>query len=205
MAYPTVQDFNNFLLNCGFEDLPLDAQSLLNVAIQKFETKTGWGPFLATSTTRVFEIPDRATSDGYRLDLIDFPYLSLSSVQVRRKDNSVRTLAHLTEYRRLPLSSGQDFSPFFALRLEQAFEGIQLELTGSFGFTSTIPVDVKDCILKLAAQELALNSSYPALVQTGGREMKRTRVGTTEIEYAEINSKWEKDIDETIKEYMKWV
>lgn len=209
MAYPTGAEFSAWLTNIGFEDVPTDADRLMSVAIDKFEKRTGWQPFLAVEKTKTFQFPANPSNDGWRVDMMDDPFLSVSLVKlVRWKDLAEFTLANRTQYSLLPLSGGEDENPYFALRIFDpkyaAFQG-EIRITGMFGYTTTLPEIVKDCLFKMAALEMFVSRGINTMATTGGREIKRTKVGSTEIEYAEQASIWEKSIDLVIKDVAKWL
>jgi len=116
----------------------LRLDNLLQQAIAQFERRTGWMPFLATDGTRFFD------PDGSHNVQLDAGLLSATSVVFNG-----RTLVAGNDYWLKP----SNIAPYQWIRFAQTLSGKpqSIVVTGSWGFSTTIPGDVYQCIIRLAA------------------------------------------------------
>ena len=173
MSYPTFLDLKAFLRARGLACSDLtdaDYKAAIASAIAEWEHCTGWIPFLATSSedeeTRVLDGPEG------RFIFPEFGIISLSNVTIGDSE-LVADESYFLQHR---IPNG----PYTSIELDGYATGHRrsVSLTGVFGYTSTIPLDVKSAIMSKAAESL-----YYHITGLQG-EVIREKQGPVEFEYS---------------------
>lgn len=170
MPYPTHLDLVAFLNSRGLACSDLkksDYEGLIAGAIAEWENATGWLPFLAgASETRTIDGPEG------RMIFPDFGIVSLTDLAIDGASYTVNTDYFLQH----KIVGG----PYLAIEMDGYLTGARrsIALTGVFGYTATLPTDVKHAILSKAAE----GAFYQATGLQG--EVTREKQGPIEFEYA---------------------
>jgi hypothetical protein len=171
MPYPTHLDLDVFLASRGLSCSDLtktDKRAAIARAIRKWEHDSGWRPFLANEEdeTRIIDGPEG------RMIFPTFGILSLTSFSIDGTDYVADTSYWLQ-------SRWGDDGPYTAIEFDGYITGARraVELVGKFGYTLTLPEDVKDALLSYAAWGL-----YAQITGIDG-ELKREKQGPVEFEY----------------------
>jgi hypothetical protein len=156
-ANPTDLDLRDFLQAAGMLENPLsDQQKLIDLVtaasagVSEFERRTGYKPFLASSTpeTRTYQ-GDRVNTfpDGHYLDL-GTGLISASSVLVNDNPQTVTT-----HYALEPAGANHNGKPYTDLRFLYGGYGYYqtISITGIFGYGLEIPDDAWLAMLELGA------------------------------------------------------
>jgi hypothetical protein len=176
MAYISYTDLATYLFDKGFvtaEVSDADAQRLLNSAIGEWEGLVGVRPFLAVSSTKVFDPRDiQADRRGWVLDLA-VPISAAPTLVKSGVSTGVvgTTLAQYDDWL-LPDNS----APYTQL-IFRTKPFIRLEITAAWGYTDSAGIDdqVNDAIYCLA--------SARAIEESRGRDgvISRLKTGLIEI------------------------
>lgn len=131
------------------------ATAAINSAVSEFERRTGWDPFLATSSTTEVRTFDAPYHDGY-LDL-EGGLLTLTSVTVSGTAQVLDTNVFLR-----PSNAVRRGMPYTQLQfpyLGHTLYGLpnRIAVTGKWGRVTTLPADVWFAVLRYA-QVLTLTS-----------------------------------------------
>lgn len=170
--YPTTSDLAQFLLEAKIisaipDPLPESWEMHLGAAIESFETDTGWIPFLGNTgdnTTRSFDIC------GSRLHL-PVGLISLDNLLVRSDT--------LTEGEDFWLEDHRSYPPYRWIDFRLCHYGRRIvQITGVWGYTDTLPDDVRLAILSYAAMALANSLSGP------GGEIVRVKQDDVQYDFA---------------------
>lgn len=177
MPYPTILDFKAFLAERDLACSSLGDSALkaaLAAAVKAWESSeygTGWFPFLATPASPSEETRTIHGPEG-RLIFPPFGIISLSALSIGSSE-LVENTGYWLQYK---LNDG----PYQAIELDGYATGERrsVVMTGRFGYTATLPLDVKDAILSLAAWRL-----YPQITGLEGN-IKSEKQGPVEFTYA---------------------
>lgn len=172
MPYPSHLDLRAFL-DSHFDEgcTSLTKQDLIAciaAAVEDWEDATGWTPFLiGDSETRIF---DALTGDPIWLPvgLQEIETLKVNDVEYDSGLYILRKRNHKQPY------SGIDLG-------RTVRRPIRIEITGTFGYTDTLPASVTAAILSKCAYEL-----YPKLKNLEG-EVVREKQGPVEFEYGKAS------------------
>ena len=175
MAYITYTDLATYLFDKGFvtaEVSDADAQRLLGSAIGEWEGLVGVKPFLAVSSTKVFDPRDiQADRRGWILDLA----VPISAAPTLVKSGVSTNVAGTTLVQwddwQLP-----DYTAPYTQLIFRTKPYIRLEITAAWGYTDANGIDdqVNDAIYCLA--------SARAIEEGAGRQGAATRIKTGLIE-----------------------
>jgi hypothetical protein len=174
MPYPTYLDLKAFLNARGLSCSDLtddDYRGMAASAAAEWEARTGWLPFLAgASETRTIDGPEG------RLIIPPFGIVSLTVLAIDGTSYTVDQ-DYFLQYKILN-------GPYQAIEMDGYLTGARrsIALTGVFGYTATLPADVKLAILGKAAEGL-----YYHITGLQG-EVVREKQGPVEFEYAKPTS-----------------
>jgi hypothetical protein len=179
MPYPTHLDLDAFLASRGLSCSNLtkaDKKAAIARAIRKWETETGWKPFLANDEdeTRIIDGPEgRMIFPGYGI-------ISLTTLSVDGNEYVADTGYWLQ-------NRYSDEGPYTAIEFDGYITGARraVELVGKFGFTLTLPEEVKDALLGYAAYGL-----YPQITGIDG-DLRREKQGPVEFEYQQGKDRYQ--------------
>lgn len=171
MPYPTYLDFNAFLESRGLSCSELtktDKQAAITAAVRRWEMDTGWQPFLANSAdeTRTLDGPEG------RIIFPNFGIVSLTSLTIDGNAFAVNDRYWLQNQ----IPNG---GPYTTIEVDSYLTGVRraIVMVGKFGYTLTLPAEVKSAILSYAAWML-----YPQITGLDG-DVKREKQGPVEFEY----------------------
>ena len=175
MAYITYTELANYLVSNGFVDTAIsdaDATRLLNSSVGEWEMLVGVKPFLATSTTKTFDVRDiQADRRGWILDLPTplsaVPTLVKSGVGT---NNLGSTFVQWDDYE-MPTGS----APWTQIIFRQKPQ-TRLEITGAFGYMASASID------DLVNEAICLLASARAIEEGSGKTGVASRVKTGLVE-----------------------
>lgn len=175
MSYPTEAQFTAYCSALGFTPA---VTGFINSAIQTWERLTGYVPFVASSSGVAYFDPPGSPSrlhsrhGGGRVLELDTGYTEITSIKLGVTQSSPGTEVNLDYVYFLPINNEQKGLPIDALEFASPIYGPprSIEITGTRGYTTTLPADVFQAILQLAAGEYIVTylSSF-----TGGVESVR--------------------------------
>lgn len=173
MGYPTQIELTAFLHSRGLSCSSLsksDLELALATAIAEWEFQTGWEPFLATSS----DDPETRTIDGPEGRIIFPPFgiLSLTDLSI----SGASLVADEDYFLQFRMPGG----PYTGIELSGYATGERrsISLTGVFGYSLSVPLDVKQAICAKVAADI-----YPIITGVEG-DVVREKQGPVEIEYA---------------------
>jgi hypothetical protein len=184
-AYPTTTDLTQVLTAAGVEASGYDLQGALDAASLEFERVTGWVPFGKDANDRtVFYNPPKLGTFGCVLEL-QRGLLSLTSLTMACNFDGTggTALTQGTDFllqRVDGYEGGTDNRPWTEIRFINSPVGYaarSLKVIGKFGFTDTIPADVKQAILNMAAASVVIN------FQGASGAIFREKQGPVEIQH----------------------
>jgi len=175
MAYITYTELANYLVSNGFMDTAIsdaDATRLLNSSVGEWEMLVGVKPFLATSTTKTFDVRDiQADRRGWILDLPTplsaVPTLVKSGVGT---NNLGVTFVQWDDYE-MPTGN----APWTQIIFRQKPQ-TRLEITGAFGYMASAGID------DLVNEAICLLASARAIEEGAGKTGVASRVKTGLVE-----------------------
>lgn len=175
MAYITYTELANYLVSNGFVDTAIsdaDATRLLNSSVGEWEMLVGVKPFLATSTTKTFDVRDiQADRRGWILDLPTplsaVPPLVKSGVGT---NNLGVTFVQWDDYE-MPTGN----APWTQIIFRQKPQ-TRLEITGAFGYMASAGID------DLVNEAICLLASARAIEEGSGKTGVASRVKTGLVE-----------------------
>ena len=160
MSYPTGDDLHAFLVQAGMIKAnasdSLDYSGYMDAAIQQWEQDSYYQPFLfsGSESQRTYDCPD-----GFFLD-IQAGLMSASSVTL-----DGRVLVAGLDFDLFPYNAPAKGKPYTAVRFRYflkhyAFFNADIKVTGNWGYCSTLPADVKQALLSLAASNLMGSTAF---------------------------------------------
>lgn len=201
MPYPNGSDLAQFLLEAGVisaipDPLPDSYELFVGAAITAFEMDSGWQPFLANdggsggNETRTFDL------ESCRLylpaGLISLEGLSMRGTELVENENF-----WLEDHRAAPPYTWIEFA---AVRPGRRI----VEITGVWGYTTTLPDDVRLAILSFAAANLATSLSGP------GGELTKVKQDDVQYDFAAASgsglgqiASWQKDYKSVVSRYRR--
>ena len=207
MAYPTYADLQAFALTAGIitsADNALDYRHTIAAAIDKWERDTNYLPFIATSQTRKYDVPQ-----GQFLDLKG-GLVSLTSLAINGDAYTEDVQFYL-----LPRNADVKGQPFTAIKFAFPLTncnglGVKtVSIVGTFGYSATMPDDVKQAILSLGAVMLAPSKSGSAgavqAIKQDDVEISYSSISTTSAEYSAQQLQLMALYDETVQRYKRLV
>jgi hypothetical protein len=203
-AWPSEAEVGAAMVAAGLVDTaPADLQDYIDAALEEFEDRTGFRPFLqGSSAAWRFDPPEF----GQRLEL-RAGYTEITEVRTGLSaTNATGTVLTVEEdYILLPYDARARNRPFTAIQfLASTGTGDKsIKVTGKKGFHNEIAEDAWLAVLGRAAV-LAVED----LTSSGG-EASRIKQGQVEIQYGEdggsILSKWNDRFDCTVGRYQRVV
>lgn len=236
--WPTEADVCAELAKAGLTELlddahasPLDVASELASAVEEFERRTRWVPFLAAEgpESRYYDPPgpDSGRAGGYsgagdvgggRMLWLDGGLVELTSlaVAVSPEDGEGEPLTAGTDFWLFPRNAAQRRLPVTGIEFRRRQHGqpASIKVEGRFGRCSPLPADAWRAVLCRAAA-----SAYDALrtlVETSGgadesrRVVQRVRYGDQDVEFASTQTErealkkgWEAAFESACKRYRR--
>lgn len=209
-AYPTQTDLNSFLTAAGVTVGSLDTATAINAGIAEFERRarrTMLAP--AGTATRYYDPPDNP------LGILDFcgDLAVLTSIVYRPQGGSATTWAQNTDYMLLAYNAGTDGLGYWGARFRQRWfapstdpfsQGRSIEVTGRWGYGTTMAEDAWEAMILLGASLVI--PSY-GLSLSGGRI--RTADSGVERLYGEdpiggARAEWRRRAESAIRRYQRW-
>lgn len=181
MAYITYTELANYLVSNGFVDTAIsdaDATRLLNSSVGEWEMLVGVKPFLATSTTKTFDVRDiQADRRGWILDLPT----PLSAVPTLVKSGVGTNNLGVTfvQWDDFEMPTGN--APWTQIIFRQKPQ-TRLEITGAFGYMASASID------DLVNEAICLLASARAIEEGSGKTGVASRVKTGLVEISTLDN-----------------
>lgn len=180
MAYPTGTDLGNFLIARGIlSDLPGDLDDLDEImtgVVEDFEQDTGWFPFLADADPedRYFTLNGSSTLFLHMGIVDDTIIISIEDEVLDQVD---------PPYSLQPTGSVANGKPWTRIEFTYDVSSTEggVEVHAIFGYTATLPTNVKRALLRRGASEY-LNDISNTVVGTSGQ--------VTEIKQDDVTKKY---------------
>ncbi len=163
MAYPTGDDLQAFMVQAGMvaanTNEALDYSGYIDSAVAQWERDTGYYPFLniGTEEVRVFDCPDSyiLAFDGGMIEMQDPDNFTVDT----------RILTAGIDYDFYPYNAPNKGKPYTAVKFRyilRAYPYIQadIRIRANWGYTYSLPADVKQALLSHAACNLMASSAY---------------------------------------------
>ncbi len=202
MPYPNHLDLDVFLdeRGLGCSDISVATKKAkLALAKRKWESESGWTPFLPTDedpTTEVLNGPEGR---------IVFPSFGIISLT----DFLVDGTEYVADEGFFLQNRFNGTGPYTQIEFDGYLTGARnsISLTGIFGYALEMPIDVKQALLSYVAYDL-----YPQITGIDG-DVKREKQGPIEFEYQQSQSNGKSqgkrgallDCWETTLELYRWV
>lgn len=156
-AMPTEQDLCDFLTDTGLEFPQTNLGIHMNAAIELWNTKTGWVPYLAETQTRYYDPPGPHVSrnvvavyrgGGYILEL-DSGLISITSLSISTSTDYVENV----DFTLRPSNALLSGEAYTEIEFKWSMTGMpnSIQIIGLFGRVTTVPDDVWEAILGMAA------------------------------------------------------
>lgn len=210
-AYPVDADVVAFIAAAGIA-LPSGMAALegyAEAANREFEQETGWPPFLADAddSTRTFDPPGpHLTGGGYAQTRGGRRVLALRAGLVSLTSIDCGGILPATQYRLLPLNAAVQGKPSSIIEFLVPIFGQagSVLVTGRWGYSVTVPEDVFQAILRIAASNALKDLSEANNIQNPIK-WNRGEVGESfdPDRYGKAGSQWRGYVDRTISRYKR--
>ncbi len=201
-AYPTRDDLAAFFEGQGLA-MPSDVGEMeIAGAVRLFEEKTGYVPFLAEETAQdyFYSPPEYGNTLELRAGFVEVEEVAVGLTDA---DQTGTVLTVLQDYSLAPYNASQASKPYTRIEFSTGFRGgaRSIRVKGKKGYSSQVPSDVWNAILRAAAAE-----SLPAMVAGEGMPTE-IRQGEVTLKFDEWKSSkagmWTTQFQRTANVYMR--
>jgi hypothetical protein len=203
MSYPKADNLQAFMIGAGIPAADsLDYENVLSAVIKQWELDINYSPFISP-------IEDSARTYWVR----DGGFIGLGGLVSLTSVTSGSVLIEDQDYKAYPENATAKSLPITHLIMSNGYAGLKITVTGTWGFCSVCPEDVRLAILSKAASILSArasdsNSTLSGAVQSiqqGEVKIQYAAITTTKAEYSAQQIQFNNLYEDAVKRYRRLV